>query len=146
MKSNCTIVLAMSLAMAGCAKQSEPAPAPSQPPAKVQSSTPSPTPATPTPPATPPPPPPGQDTAVAVAPAPTNEDEPLAGKGRPLTEEEKTLLNYGIYMFKEEKGRFPIDLNEAVKSRYIARMPQLPAGEMLNYDPKSGLVTVIKKK
>lgn len=92
---------------------------------------------------------PGADTAAAQAQAQAgaaSDDEPLGGKGRPLTEQEKSLLNYGIYMFKEEKGRYPKDLNEAVATRYIRRLPQLPAGESLNYDARSGTVTVIKGK
>jgi len=95
------------------------------------------------------PPPSGADTAAAQAQAQAaaaSEDEPLGGKGRPLTDQEKSLLNYGIYMFKEEKGRFPRDLNEAVATRYIRRLPQLPAGESLKYDPQSGQVTVVKAK
>lgn len=96
-----------------------------------------------------PPPPPGADTAAvqaAAQAAASSESEPLGGKGRPLTEEEKSLLNYGIYMFKEEKGRYPKDLNEAVAARYIRRLPQLPAGESLKYDPQSGQVTIVKGK
>lgn len=90
---------------------------------------------------------PGADTAAAQAQAgAASDDEPLGGKGRPLTEQEKSLLNYGIYMFKEEKGRYPKDLNEAVATRYIRRLPQLPAGESLKYDASSGTVTVIKGK
>ncbi len=95
----------------------------------------------------------GTAPAAPKAPAPAElppvpelkEDEPLGGKGRPLTPEEKSLLNYGIYMFKEEKGRFPKDLNEAVATRYITQLPQLPKGERLNYDPRKGVVTVVSE-
>ncbi len=91
-------------------------------------------------------PPPG-DTAPppvnTVAPATQLTDsEPLGGKGRPLTQEEVMLLNYGISMFKEEKGRFPADLQEAVASRHITRLPQLPPGEKFAYNAQNGTVKV----
>jgi hypothetical protein len=91
-------------------------------------------------------PPPGD-----MAPPPVNtvapatqltESEPLGGKGRPLTQEEVMLLNYGISMFKEEKGRFPADLQEAVASRHITRLPQLPPGEKFAYNAQNGTVKV----
>ncbi len=69
----------------------------------------------------------------------------MGGNGRPLTADEKMLLNYGIDMFNTEKGRYPKDLAEAVASKHITRLPKLPPGEELSYDPKTGKVTVIKK-
>ncbi len=92
-------------------------------------------------------PPPGSGTAAAVIaePAPLTDSDLLGGSGRPLTEEEKMLLNYGIDMFKSEKGRFPANLQEAVASRHITRLPKLPSNEQLNYDPLTGKVTVEQK-
>ncbi len=81
--------------------------------------------------------------ATAAAPvAQLTESEPLGGQGRPLTQEEVMLLNYGISMFKEEKGRYPTDLQEAVASRHIARLPKLPAGEKFTYNAQNGTVKV----
>lgn len=87
-------------------------------------------------------PPPGETAAPAAQPAQLSEDEPLGGKGRPLTEQEVMLLNYGISMFKEEKGRFPATLQEAVASHHITRLPELPAGQKLDYNPQNGSVKV----
>lgn len=87
---------------------------------------------------------PAPEATTAVAPAQTqvSESEPLGGKGRPLTPEEVMLINYGVSMFKEEKGRFPANLQEAVVSRHIMRLPQLPAGEKFVYDSQNGSVKV----
>jgi hypothetical protein len=92
-------------------------------------------------------PPPGSGTTpVAIAaPAPLTESDLLGGSGRPLTDEEKMLLNYGIDMFKNDKGYYPKTLAEAVASRHITRLPKLPTDEQLNYDPLTGKVTVEKK-
>lgn len=93
-------------------------------------------------------PPPGSAGAVTAPiaePAPMTDSDLLGGNGRPLTEEEKMLLNYGIDMFKNDKGHYPKDLAEAVANKYITRMPRLPADEQLNYDPQTGRVTVTKK-
>ena len=79
---------------------------------------------------------------VAAAAITLTESEPLGGKGRPLTEEEVMLINYGVTMFHDEKGRFPANLQEAVASRHIMRLPQLPAGEKFVYDSQTGSVKV----
>jgi len=93
-----------------------------------------------------PPPAPAPDATAVVAAAPAqvqvSESEPLGGKGRPLTPDEVMLINYGVSMFKEEKGRFPANLQEAVASRHISRLPQLPAGEKFVYDSQTGSVKV----
>ncbi len=84
--------------------------------------------------------------AMAAAAAPQlKEDDVLGGNGRPLTDEEKMLLNYGVDMFKEEKGRYPANLQEAVASRHITRVPKVPEDEQINYDPQTGRVTITKK-
>jgi hypothetical protein len=96
--------------------------------------------------ATPQAPPPAGVAPTAIVPAPELKDSDiLGGNGRPLTDEEKMLLNYGVDMFKEEKGRFPANLQEAVASRHITRLPKLPPDEQMNYDPQTGRVTITKK-
>lgn len=70
------------------------------------------------------------------------ENDILGGNGRPLTAEELQILNYGLGMFKEEKGRFPATLEEAVATRHILRLPKLPAGEKFVYDSQTGNVKV----
>lgn len=79
---------------------------------------------------------------AAAATTELSESEPLGGKGRPLTEQEVMLISYGVSMFREEKGRFPANLQEAVTTRHIMRLPQLPAGEKFAYDPQTGSVKV----
>ncbi|HSH96450.1 MAG TPA: hypothetical protein VK968_20040 [Roseimicrobium sp.] len=93
---------------------------------------------------------PAEPVATPAVPAPTEvataptlaESENLGGKGRPLTDQEKMLLNYGIGMFKQEKGRYPSNIDEAVKAGFIARVPELPAGQKLLYDAEKGIVTI----
>lgn len=151
-----TSALAIAVAMliaAGCSRPAHPAaPPPSAPtPSAANPAMPSLTPTTPAEAApsaatntVPSPPPPGADTAAADAQANVTGDGPLEGKGRPLTPDEVSLLNYGVSMFKEEKGRFPRDLNEAVAAHYIRRLPQLPTGEHFQYDPGNGMIKVVK--
>ncbi len=79
---------------------------------------------------------------VEAAPIELSESDPLGGKGRPLTEEEMMLINYGVTMFRDEKGRYPANLQEAVASRHIIRLPQLPAGEKFVYNSQTGSVKV----
>jgi len=81
-------------------------------------------------------------TQVEAAPIELTESDPLGGKGRPLTEEEMMLINYGVTMFHDEKGRYPANLQEAVASRHILRLPQLPTGEKFVYDSQTGSVKV----
>lgn len=93
-------------------------------------------------------PPPGSGQLAApadAAPVKVAEDDLLGGNGRPLTEQEKILLNYGVSMFQQEKGRLPVSLEEAVAARYITRLPKLPDGEEFKYDKETGQVTVVKK-
>jgi hypothetical protein len=81
-------------------------------------------------------------TQTEATPITLSESDPLGGKGRPLTEEEVMLINYGVTMFHDEKGRYPANLQEAVATRYILRLPQLPAGEKFVYDSQTGSVKV----
>ena len=97
------------------------------------------------------PPPPGANTAAAptaeaIPPNTIKDSDPLGGNKRPLTKEEIELLNYGIYMFNQEKGRFPVSIEEAVTHRYILRKPILPDGERLDYNPQNGAIKVVKQE
>lgn len=143
-----SLALVLGAVLAGCGKDSgdagTPTPPAPKPPtqAEVNVAASAVTP----PPTTPVAPPPGGAVAVApAAPAAPNDSDILGGNGRELTEQEKIVLNYGLDMFKNEKGRYPKDLAEAVASRHITRLPKLPAGEELSYDPATGKVTVVKK-
>lgn len=93
-----------------------------------------------------PPPVAGQTAVTPAGPEqPPNDSDILGGNGRPLTEQEKIVLNYGLDMFKNEKGRYPKDLAEAVASKHITRLPKMAPNEQLNYDPTTGKVTVTTK-
>lgn len=146
-----SFAVALGLVMVGCGKDSgdnagtPPAPAP-KPAAKAEVGAAA-TAVTAPPPTAPVAPPPGNAAAAVApaAPAAPSDNDILGGNGRELTEQEKIVLNYGIDMFKNEKGRYPKDLAEAVASKHIARIPKMPAGEELNYDPATGRVTVVKK-
>lgn len=49
-------------------------------------------------------------------------------------------LNEGIRKFKESKGRLPVQLDELVGEKIIARIPTAPPGFGFVIDAKSGLV------
>ncbi|HEU5070198.1 MAG TPA: hypothetical protein VFV96_07280 [Verrucomicrobiae bacterium] len=54
-------------------------------------------------------------------------------------------LTRAIQMFEADQGRLPKDLNEVVAMKYIARLPEAPAGQKLDYDPNTGTVKVVPK-
>ena len=54
-------------------------------------------------------------------------------------------LTRAIQMFEADQGRLPKDLNEVVAMKYIAKLPEVPAGQKLDYDPNTGTVKVVPK-
>ncbi|HWD94627.1 MAG TPA: hypothetical protein VG938_20025 [Verrucomicrobiae bacterium] len=54
-------------------------------------------------------------------------------------------LNQAIGMFQVDKGRFPKDLDELVKENYLKKLPDVPYGMKLDYDPVNGQVKVINQ-
>ena len=54
-------------------------------------------------------------------------------------------LNHAIQLFQVDKGRFPKDLNELVTEKFIARIPEAPAGMKIVYDANVGMVKVVKQ-
>jgi hypothetical protein len=54
-------------------------------------------------------------------------------------------LNQAIQMFQVDKGRFPKDLDELVQENYLKKMPEVPYGMKLNYDPATGQVSVVNQ-
>jgi hypothetical protein len=54
-------------------------------------------------------------------------------------------LNQAIQMFQVDKGRFPKDLNELVQENYLKKMPEVPYGMKLDYDPSTGQVKVVNQ-
>jgi hypothetical protein len=54
-------------------------------------------------------------------------------------------LNQAIQMFQVDKGRFPKDLDELVQEKYLKKMPEVPYGMKLDYDPATGTVKVVNQ-
>ncbi len=96
----------------------------------------------------------------APPPKPTNAP---AASGNPLTapvdylgavarakqNAEKTIetvsLNQAVQQFSVQEGRYPKDLNELVTARYLPSLPRPPYGMKIEYNPKTGEVTVVKQ-
>jgi hypothetical protein len=54
-------------------------------------------------------------------------------------------LDKAIQMFEADKGRNPKDLDELVKEKFIARIPDAPNGMKIVYDANAGTVKVVPK-
>jgi hypothetical protein len=55
-----------------------------------------------------------------------------------------TYLNEAVERFNVQEGRYPKDLNELVPN-YVGKLPPVPYGMKLDYDPKTGLVKMVKE-
>jgi len=55
-----------------------------------------------------------------------------------------SYLNQAVQLFQTQEGRLPKDLNELVPN-YVGKLPTPPYGYRLDYDPNSGVVTVVKQ-
>jgi len=53
-----------------------------------------------------------------------------------------SMLSEAIRRFQVEVGRYPRDLDELVSEKYIPRIPPVPYGSKLDYDPATGEVKV----
>ena len=53
-------------------------------------------------------------------------------------------LNQAVQLFNTQEGRLPKDLNELVPN-YVGKMPAVPYGMKLDYDPNTGQVKVVKQ-
>jgi hypothetical protein len=54
-------------------------------------------------------------------------------------------INEATQLFSTDKGRYPKDLDELVTEKFIPQIPAAPYGMKYDYDPKTGLVTVVKQ-
>lgn len=54
-------------------------------------------------------------------------------------------INQAIQMFQVEHGRYPSDLNELVKEKFLPQIPAAPYGMKIVYDATSGQVRVVKQ-
>jgi hypothetical protein len=64
-------------------------------------------------------------------------------QAKAVTAVDLASLKQAISMFNVNEGRFPKDLNELVQEKLIARMPDVPNGMKLAYDPATGNVSMV---
>ncbi len=87
---------------------------------------------------------------------------PAAGAGSPITapvdylgalnkakkSAEKTVdlsvITTAVNAFKQEEGRFPLDLTELMKHSFLRSIPPAPYGMKIVYNPTNGEVAVVK--
>jgi hypothetical protein len=55
-----------------------------------------------------------------------------------------TALNQGIQLFYASEGRYPKDLQELVKEGHLRQIPQPPQGSIIQYNPQTGQVRIVK--
>jgi hypothetical protein len=55
------------------------------------------------------------------------------------------FLNQAVQQFQAGEGRLPKSLQELVETHYLRKMPDVPYGYKINYDPNTGAVTVVKQ-
>lgn len=56
-----------------------------------------------------------------------------------------TVINDAVKHFKEEEGRFPLELTELMRHSYIRSIPDAPYGMKIVYNPTNGTVAVVKQ-
>ena len=56
-----------------------------------------------------------------------------------------SYINQAIQLFNVQEGRYPKDLQELVPN-YIAKIPNVPAGYQITYDPASGTAKVVQQQ
>ena len=55
-----------------------------------------------------------------------------------------TAIQKAVDMFQVDKGRYPRDLDELVKEKYLPQIPKAPYGMRIVYDANTGTVRVVK--
>lgn len=53
-------------------------------------------------------------------------------------------ITKAIDMFNAQEERFPKDLNELVTKKYLPSLPPLPPGSRFDYNPKTGVLKIVK--
>ena len=56
------------------------------------------------------------------------------------------LLQKGVEIFKEYKGRFPTDLHELIKEKMLKKLPEDPTGMKYEFDSEKGRVVLNKSR
>ena len=54
-------------------------------------------------------------------------------------------LQNAINLFNAQEDRYPRDLNELAKQRYIQAVPTLPAGSRFDYNPQTGSIRIVRQ-
>ena len=54
-------------------------------------------------------------------------------------------LQNAINLFHAQEDRYPRDLNELARERYIQAVPELPAGSRFAYNPQTGEIRIIRQ-
>ncbi len=103
----------------------------------------------------------GKKPATTAAANPTNS---TASSGNPITApvdylgavaaakkySEKSIdlaqLTHTIQQFYYSEDRYPTDLNEMVRMRYLAAVPTAPYGMQIEYNPQNGQVRIVPKQ
>jgi hypothetical protein len=67
------------------------------------------------------------------------------GKQKAQATVDTTSIDKAAELFSIDKGRYPNSLDELVKEKYLPTMPAAPYGSKLQYDAKSGKVSVVKE-
>ena len=58
---------------------------------------------------------------------------------------ELTSITQAIRLFEAQEDRLPKDLNELVTKKYLPEIPPPPAGQKLDYNPKTGELKMVKQ-
>lgn len=69
--------------------------------------------------------------------------------GRAAQHSEKVIdtvqISNAIRQFHAVEDRYPKDLNELVSLGYLVSVPQMPAGQRIEYNPNTGQVRVVRQ-
>ena len=58
---------------------------------------------------------------------------------------DQTSINNAIQQFNAMEGRYPKDLNELARERYIRAVPEPPAGSRFSYNPANGEFKIVRQ-
>ena len=54
-------------------------------------------------------------------------------------------ISKAIQLFQVDKGRLPNDLNELVQEKFLPKIPEVPYGYKLDYNPTTGEIKAVKQ-
>lgn len=87
----------------------------------------------------------GNSPSETSSPNPADVNNPLVNAKRTADKTvNTTALNQAIQLFNVQEGRYPKDLQELVP-KYVAFIPNPPAGCKISYDATKGEVSVVRQ-